>query len=119
MFQVKIEQAAGRAGLHCIFTGAPSRFRAEAGDASLLVLDLAFTGADTVALIEELKNSSLTASVPILAYVPHVNIELRARANAAGCDAVVARSAFVQNLPELLARYASPANADADLSLNS
>ena len=119
MFQVKIQEAARRAGLSCIFTGAPSRLRDEATQgANLIVLDLAFSGADTVALIADLKNFAETARLPILAYVPHVNVDLRARAVSAGCDAVLARSAFVQNLPELLAKYAVPLSTDADLSLN-
>ncbi len=117
IFQVKIEEAARRAGLSCVFTGAPTRLRDEvANGALLIVVDLAFAGADTVALITELKSSTQTATVPILAYVPHVNIDLKARAIAAGCDAVVARSAFVQNLSELLARYANPVDASAALS---
>ncbi len=111
IFQVKIEEGARRAGLSCVFTSAPTRLREEAANGALLmVVDLAFPGADTVALIAELKSSAPTAHVPILAYVPHVNVQLKAEAIAAGCDAVVARSAFVQNLPELLARYAAPAD---------
>ena len=120
IFQVKIEEASRRAGLRCVFTSAPSRLREEAASGALLiVLDLAFTNADSVDLIKELKASASTMSVSILAYAPHVNIDLKARALAAGCDAVVARSAFVQNLPELLLRYAAPARTVTDISLTS
>ncbi|RME70723.1 MAG: DUF309 domain-containing protein [Chloroflexi bacterium] len=45
------------------------------------------------------------AHVPVLGFGPHVDLQLRARALEAGCTAVVARSAIVQQLPQLVQKY--------------
>lgn len=44
--------------------------------------------------------------VPVLGFGPHVDLDLRARALARGCDAVVGRSAIVQNLGSLVNKHA-------------
>jgi CheY-like chemotaxis protein len=47
--------------------------------------------------------------VPVVAFVSHVDAERAERARAAGCDRVLARAAFVKELPGLLATTAAPA----------
>lgn len=47
-------------------------------------------------------------SIPIIGFLSHVQAELAAAAREAGCDTVIARSAFTLHLPELLRQY-SPA----------
>jgi len=42
----------------------------------------------------------------VVGYVSHVQGELKQRAHDLGCDMVMARSAFSQNLPTLLKRHA-------------
>jgi CheY-like chemotaxis protein len=49
------------------------------------------------------------AGVPVVGFFSHVHGERARAAQAAGCTRVLARSAFVQKLPELLA---SPGTAD-------
>jgi CheY-like chemotaxis protein len=54
--------------------------------------------------IQFLKGDPATARIPIIAFVSHVQTDLIAAARAAGCDVVLARSAFTQQLPDLLRR---------------
>ena len=41
----------------------------------------------------------------MIGYVSHVQGELKQAAHEAGCDMVLARSAFSQNLPQILKRH--------------
>jgi len=52
--------------------------------------------------IRALKTDPTTREIPMVAFASHVQSELIARARAAGCDRVLARSAFSQQLPALL-----------------
>ena len=70
-------------------------------DAAVLVIDLTCTAVEPLDLIREAKAAA--PAVSIIGFLPHVQIELRERALAAGCDTVLPRSAFAQKLPELLA----------------
>lgn len=69
----------------------------------LLLLDLDARWLDAPAVIRELKGDAGTAAVPVVAYVSHVREAAIAAARAAGAERVLARSAFVRLLPELLA----------------
>ena len=103
MFTVKIQEAAKRSGFEPVFvkTQADALAQAQSG-AALVILDLNDRGFDALATITALKNDPKTCSVPLLSYVSHVQADLRRAAEEAGCDTVVARSVFVQRLPELL-----------------
>lgn len=47
-------------------------------------------------------------SIPVIGFLSHVQAELATAAREAGCDTVIARSAFTLRLPDLLRQY-SPA----------
>jgi CheY-like chemotaxis protein len=107
LFTVKIHEAAKRAGV------APTFVKSEADAVALarsrpalMIIDLNCGAVDPLRLISTLKNSAETAGVPLLGYVSHVQGDLKQAAQAAGCDQVLARSAFSQNLPQILKRYA-------------
>src|SRR5438445_13516401 len=103
MFQVKIQDAAKRAGVEAVFITSQQDALARAADApALVILDLNYVGAKPLELIEKLKASELTAKVPLLGYVSHVEAELIQAARQNGCDRVLARSAFSQNLAAIL-----------------
>lgn len=105
MFRVKISEAAKRAGLAAEFvkTETDALLKAREGPA-LMILDLNCTSVDAVHLIRQLKGSEETRRLRLVAYVSHVHGELKQRAQEAGCDMVLARSAFTQNLPQILKR---------------
>lgn len=104
-FHVKIAAAAKQAGLKTIFvTNAESAMEQLAQRPMLAVLDLNFTAIDPVPLISRIKAE--LPEVPLVGYVSHVQTQLRQSAADAGCDIVLARSAFAANFPQILQRYA-------------
>jgi len=68
---------------------------------SLVILDLTAVTDGWEDVVAKVK----AAGVPVLAYGPHVNVEAREKAVAAGCDDVVANSKLTLDLPNLLAKY--------------
>ena len=68
----------------------------------LILLDLEARGVDAPALIERLKADPELSSVPVIAFGSHVRGEALLAARRAGADRVLARSAFVRDLPSLL-----------------
>jgi hypothetical protein len=73
---------------------------------SLIVFDLNNTNAKPLTTIPKLK-TKLKRSVSIIGFLSHLQGDLKAKAVEAGCDVVMPRSAFSQNLPNLLRRYGS------------
>ncbi len=71
----------------------------------LVIFDLNCAAADPLDLIRQLKADAATAAIPSIGFVSHVQTELRQQAVDAGCDVVVARSAFAQNLTAMLQSY--------------
>lgn len=108
MFTVKIQEAAKRAGFEPVFVRSQQDAIALAKQKpAVIILDLNDAAVRPLDLIAELKGDPETRSIPLVAFVSHVQTELRQSAQEQGCDVVLARSAFSQNLPSLLKRYGS------------
>jgi PleD family two-component response regulator len=106
MFTVKIQDAAKRAGLDVIFVTSREKALKEAKlGPNIIILDLNGTSVDALELIGSLKSDPETSAIDLLGYVSHVQVDLKQAALEKGCDQVVARSAFSENLPAILARY--------------
>jgi CheY-like chemotaxis protein len=105
-FTVKINEAAKRAGVPVEFvkTAKDALDKAQAHP-PLIILDLNCTALDPVKLIEDLKSSAALKEIPLIGYVSHVQAELIQKAREAGCDQVLARSAFSKDLPQILKRH--------------
>jgi CheY-like chemotaxis protein len=105
-FSVKINDAAKKLGITAEFvkdkTLALERAKAKP---PLIILDLNCDAADPLDLIAQIKADPETAGIPIVGFVSHVQTELKQRAKEIGCDTVVARSVFAQNLPAILEGY--------------
>ncbi|HEX4007672.1 MAG TPA: response regulator [Acidobacteriaceae bacterium] len=71
---------------------------------SLIVFDLNNVAAKPMSLIPKLK-SKLKRGTSIIGFLSHLQGDLKAKAVEAGCDIVMPRSAFSQNLPNLLRRH--------------
>ncbi len=71
---------------------------------SLIVFDLNNTNAKPLTLIPKLK-TKLKRSASIIGFLSTIQGDLKAKAVEAGCDTVMPRAAFSQNLPNLLRRY--------------
>ncbi|HVA00761.1 MAG TPA: response regulator [Terriglobia bacterium] len=72
------------------------------GGACAVLLDLNHRSGAAIEVIEGVKRDSLTKQVPVVGFLSHVQADLAQAARAAGCDKVLARSAFSQQLPLLL-----------------
>ncbi len=106
-FTVKINEAAKRAGLPIEFLKTEDAVleRAKTHPA-LIIFDLNYQGVDALKLVEALKADAETKGISVIGYLSHVQGELKVKAQEAGCDAVLPRSAFSQNLPQILKRHA-------------
>ncbi|HVW11602.1 MAG TPA: hypothetical protein VHC90_23625 [Bryobacteraceae bacterium] len=74
---------------------------------SVVIFDLNYDTAEPISLIREIKGNPETKRVSTLGFVSHVQTDLKLQAQDAGCDMVVARSVFAQNLPVILKRHAT------------
>ena len=70
---------------------------------ALIICDLHATRIDPIELAKSLKADDRLRSVPLLGFCSHVQTELQQRAEQAGFDQVLPRSAFTKHLPEILA----------------
>ena len=102
-FLAKIRETAKAVGVTVVTAGtqrAPAAI-AEAQPQAIF-LDLHTRGLAAADWIQALKADPATRPIPIVGFVSHVQGELISAARAAGCDSVMARSAFAQQLPNLL-----------------
>jgi CheY-like chemotaxis protein len=110
MFTVKIQEAAKRAGIDVAFAKSREDALVQAKlNPAAMILDLNGTSLDALELIGTLKADPDTSQLDLIGYVSHVQAELKQAAQEKGCDTVIARSAFSQNLPTILKRYAGTA----------
>lgn len=103
-FSAKIGETARQVGVSAVFVSDGDELDARIQQAApaLIMVDLGLMKADSISLIERLKQHPLTRTIPVIAYGSHVDHDLMARAARAGCDQVLPRSAFSQRLPGLL-----------------
>ncbi len=105
-FSVKLTEAAKRAGLALEFvTDADAILEKAKSRPSLIIFDLNFEAVKPVDLIAKLKEDRDTKGISLIGYLSHVQADLKAQAQEAGCDMVLARSAFSQNLPVIFKRH--------------
>jgi CheY-like chemotaxis protein len=108
MFRVRIEEAAKRAGLQTVFVQSQQDALSRAKEQpAVIILDLNCAQTDPLDTIKKLKASDDTKGISLVGYVSHVQADLKQAAQDGGCDVVVARSAFSQNLSTILRRYHS------------
>ena len=107
MFTVKINDAAKKAGLDIEFVRSEQDVLAKANEVpTAIILDLNFTEIDPLRVITELKGNSDHKRISLIGFLSHVQGDLKRQAHDAGCDIVMTRSAFSQNLPQILKRHA-------------
>jgi CheY-like chemotaxis protein len=74
---------------------------------SLVIFDLNCDAADPLDIIRQIKGNPETKRVSTIGFVSHIQTDLKLQAQQAGCDMVVARSVFAQNLPMIMKRHAT------------
>ena len=70
----------------------------------LIVFDLNNANAKPMTLIPKIK-AKFKRQTSVVGFLSHIQGDLKAKATEAGCDTVMPRAAFSQNLPNLLRRY--------------
>ena len=109
-FLAKIQETARKLGVKVGFVKADkdivARLAGTPEDArpSLIVFDLNNVNAKPLTLIPKLK-TKLKRGTSVIGFLSHLQGDLKAKAIEAGCDMVMPRSAFSQNLPNLLRRH--------------
>lgn len=113
-FSAKINDEAKKLGMTAVFVKdnsvALEQFKS---NPAVVIFDLNCASADPMGLIGMLKHNSETVRTPVIGFISHVETELKQKALAGGCDTVVARSVFAQNLPRLLKEAVESAQAKA------
>jgi len=105
-FTVKINESAKRAGMPVTFVKSEADVLAQAGEKpALIIFDLNFARIDPLNVIRKLKADENFKDIRVIGYLSHVQGDLKLAAHAAGCDMVLPRSAFSQNLPQILKRH--------------
>jgi PleD family two-component response regulator len=106
MFTSKIKTTAAQLGVAVTF----ARSREAALDAmrgappALVILDLNNTRTDPLGIVAAMRGDPALAAIPTIGYVSHVQTELIDAARKGGVGEVLARSAFTQQLPDILRR---------------
>src|SRR5688500_3230563 len=104
MFVSKISAAAKALKLDVVFERVGDQVvpRVRADRPSLVIFDLNSTRLDPLDAIAAIKQDPALAAVRTIGYVSHVDAATIAAARAAGVDEVLARSAFVGRLGDIL-----------------
>jgi CheY-like chemotaxis protein len=107
-FVVKINDLAKRSGFQIEFIKGQDAIvdRVAAEPPALLIVDLNNAGIEAVDLIARVKAMPEAKSTSVIGFVSHIEAELKQRAQEAGANMVLARSAFSTNLPQILKRHA-------------
>lgn len=110
-FLAKIQQTARQLDI-AVEPVAPDAIqdRVASGGASAILLDLNHRTGKAIAALKSLKDDPATRAIPVVAFLSHVQADLAQLARAAGCDRVLARSAFSHQLPQLLLELSKEEN---------
>jgi DNA-binding NarL/FixJ family response regulator len=76
-----------------------------------LIIDLNHRPGKALEVLHTLKSDLKTKDITVVGFVSHVQGDLMAAARHAGCDLILARSAFVSQLPNLLHRLSGTGTA--------
>jgi PleD family two-component response regulator len=104
LFRSKISETAAQLGVEAAFPRNPEKLLAalRSSPPDLLILDLNSARFEPLSLLRSVKSDEATRDVRIVGFLSHVQKDLAVAAREAGCDRVVARSAFTRDLPEIL-----------------
>jgi CheY-like chemotaxis protein len=110
-FLAKIQETARKLGIKVGFVKAEKDVVARLAEGteqdrpSLIVFDLNNANAKPLTLIPKIRTKLKKGKTSIIGFLSHIQGDLKVKAIEAGCDMVMPRSAFSQNLPNLLRRH--------------
>ena len=104
LFRSKISETADVVGVETTFPRNPKKLleALRASPPDLLVLDLNSARFEPLELLRIVNSDSALQDVRTVGFLSHVQGDLALAARESGCDRVMARSAFVENLPRVL-----------------
>jgi hypothetical protein len=111
-FLAKIQETARKMNVKVVFIKTDKDLYEKMGQnggdkPSLIIFDLNNATSKPLTMIPKLK-AKLKKATNIIGFVSHVQGDLKVKAQEAGCDMVVPRSAFSQNLAQILRRHGAP-----------
>jgi DNA-binding response OmpR family regulator len=113
LFRSKIDDAARRSGVPLRVAKSMEQLDRHLGTSTpaVVLVDLEMDGLDAPGMIARLRATAAGANVPVIGFAGHTNVEVIHAARAAGVQ-VMARSAFVAQLPALMDNIAAHARGD-------
>ena len=108
-FLAKIQEIGRKLNVKVEFVKSQEEIDEKVGDApeekpSLVIVDLNSNSIKPITIVSKLK-SKFKKNTSIVGFLSHVQGDLKVKAQEAGCDVVMPRSAFSQTLPSLLRRH--------------
>jgi CheY-like chemotaxis protein len=105
LFKSKISETSSQLGIEAAFPRSPKKLLDALRESppDLLVLDLNSARFEPLALLREIKSDEATREISTVGFLSHVQKDLAVAAREAGCDRIIARSAFTRDLPKILA----------------
>src|SRR5919112_1801883 len=100
LFRSKISETASTLGIEAAFPRSPKKLLEALRESppDLLILDLNSARFEPLTLLRSVRSDDATRDVPTLGFLSHVQKDLAVAAREAGCDRVLARSAFTKDL---------------------
>lgn len=100
LFKSKISETASQLGIEAAFPRNPRKLLEALRESppDLLVLDLNSARFEPLVLLRSMRSDEATRDVSTVGFLSHVQKDLAVAAREAGCDRVVARSAFTKDL---------------------
>jgi DNA-binding response OmpR family regulator len=102
MFGSRVEESLRAAGHDVTRYDGEDMARAAADQADVLIVDLTADEFDAATLIESMRMGRELEGVATIGFYPHVEQEVRRRADEAGVDVVVPRSRMAREAPAVL-----------------
>ena len=102
LFRAKLEAAAAHLGTSLTIAADAGPALQRGSGWSRALIDLNLSRGDALAMVRDLRAAH--PGLPVIGYYSHVQQDLQQQALEAGCTMVLSRSAFVQQLPELLSQ---------------
>lgn len=104
LFKSKILETANSLEIDAKFPRSPNKLLDALRDSppDLLVLDLNSSRFEPLELLRTVKSDPELENLPTVGFLSHVQTDLALAARDAGCDRIMARSAFTKDLPKIL-----------------
>lgn len=108
MFSSKVKSAASQLGVAVTFARSMDAALAAMrhDPPSLVILDLNNTRTNPLGIVGAMKADASLAAIPTIGYASHVQVDVIIAARQAGVGEVLARSAFTQQLGDILKAHA-------------